>query len=264
MKFYYCSDLHLDNYYFSTRIGSYYPKALLNDINKDFKESILLIAGDLAEKKYMDNHIKLLKRLCKKFKFVLYVEGNHENYEWNMSNKYEYSKIAKNFIHLDNETFEIENTIIYGGTMWCNLNELSPLDKFNISQMISDFRIININDNKKMSIEYMSSLYNRFIDGLISSQVNADQTNKQLLVLSHFAPSIKSVTPGYENSSLNPYFCNNIDDLIENSNIHTFVHGHVHSNHNYYIGKTNILCNPLGYPRERALTNIFELKSFTI
>jgi hypothetical protein len=38
---------------------------------------------------------------------------------------------------------------------------------------------------------------------------------KQLIILSHFAPSIKSVTPGYENSALNPYFCNNLDDLIK-------------------------------------------------
>ena len=72
------------------------------------------------------------------------------------------------------------------------------------------------------------------------------------------------MSPGYENSSLNPYFCNSLDDLIKNSNIHTFVHGHVHSNHNYYIGKTNILCNPLGYPGELHRNKIFELKSFII
>lgn len=262
MKFYYCSDLHLDNYYFSTRIGSYYPAALLNDINNDFKESVLLIAGDLAEKKYMDNHIQLLKKICKKFKFVLFVEGNHENYEWNMTNKYNYSKIAKNFIFLDNNYFEIENIIIYGGTLWCNLNELSPLDQFNISQMISDFRIININDTDKMSIEYMTNLYNKFIEGLIETQLKADNENKQLIILSHFAPSIKSVTPGYENSALNPYFCNNLDDLIKSSNIHTLVHGHVHSSHDYMINNTKILCNPRGYPRE--LNDVFELKSFIV
>ncbi len=262
MKFYYCSDLHLDNYYFSTRIGSYYPTALLNDINNDFKESVLLIAGDLAEKKYMDNHIQLLKKICKKFKFVLFVEGNHENYEWNMSNEYNYSKIAKNFIHLNNEMFEIENIIIYGGTLWCNLNELSSLDKFNISQMISDFRIININDTDKMSIEYMTNLYNKFIEGLIETQLKVDNENKQLIILSHFAPSIKSVTPGYENSALNPYFCNNLDDLIKSSNIHTLVHGHVHSSHDYMINNTKILCNPRGYPRE--LNDTFELKSFIV
>jgi Icc-related predicted phosphoesterase len=262
MKFYYCSDLHLDNYYFSTRIGNYYPTALLNDINKDFKESVLLIAGDLAEKKYMDNHIQLLKKICKKFKFVLFVEGNHENYEWNMSNEYNYSKIAKNFIHLNNEAFEIENIVIYGGTLWCNLNELSSLDKFNISQMISDFRIININDTDKMSIEYMTNLYNKFIEGLIETQLKVDNENKQLIILSHFAPSIKSVTPGYENSALNPYFCNNLDDLIKSSNIHTLVHGHVHSSHDYMINNTKILCNPRGYPRE--LNDTFELKSFIV
>ena len=44
-----------------------------------------------------------------------------------------------------------------------NLTQKDMADKFNISQMISDFRIININDTDKMSIEYMTNLYNKFI-----------------------------------------------------------------------------------------------------
>ena len=108
----------------------------------------------------------------------------------------------------------------------------------------------------------LNSLYNKFIDGLIETQLKADNENKQLIILSHFAPSIKSVTPGYENSAFIPYFCNNLDDLIKSSNFHTLVHGHVHSSHDYMINNTKILCNPRGYPRE--LNDTFELKSFIV
>ena len=36
-------------------------------------------------------------------------------------------------------------------------------------------------------------------------------------------------------------------DVTSGKNIKAWCHGHIHSNSDYYIGETNILCNPYGY-----------------
>lgn len=242
--FWYGSDLHLDNYVIDRKNKLYVYPILPKHIDKD---DMLILAGDICEYLYIDNYKNYFETLSKAFKKVFIVEGNHEFYESDIS--YEpHDKYPENFILLKNESYEVdEETVIYGGTLWANIADLNPLDQFNIKMMISDFHIINDGD-VKYSIDKMTALYNHFIEGLYEAQLN--YPNKKLLVVSHFAPSIQSVTPRFKGSALNPYFCNDLDELIENSNIDAWIHGHVHSDHNYKIGKTRILCNPRGYPRE--------------
>lgn len=261
MKYYYCSDLHLDNYFNKTRFDKYYyPYSLTANI-KEYAKSTLIIAGDFAVKNLMWRYIDLLKEICSKFKSVIYVEGNHENYKWDMSRNYDYSNIAENFHLLDNSFLETKDSILYGGTMWADLSDISSLDEFNMKSMINDFNMIYSNNNDLFSIQDCTTKYNAFVENLYEAQLYADDKNKKLIVISHFAPSMKSVTPEYENSPLNPYFCNNLDSLIENSNIKGWVHGHVHSKHDYMIGNTRVLCNPRGYPTEG---HKFKLKSFKV
>lgn len=249
-KIAYCSDLHMDNFRF---MGSHvYPLITTG-------ADILVLAGDLYEYKYMHNHIDYINTLSECFKYVLIVEGNHEFYEWDIS-KENPVKYPENVILLRDETFTYNNIVFYGGTLWSDLSDLSSLDQYNIRTMISDFRIIDDGDSK-FSIEKMQTLYNNYIEGLYEANLNLKDDQK-LVVISHFAPSKKSVSPGYENSSLNPYFCNDLDELIKGLNISHFIHGHVHSNHDYMIGNTRILCNPRGYPREKD--EMFVIKEFEV
>ena len=45
-----------------------------------------------------------------------------------------------------------------------------------------------------------------------------------------------------------PYiYYNQLDDLIMDSNIDCWVHGHVHEQQYYKIGNTKIIANPRGY-----------------
>lgn len=261
MKYYYCSDLHLDNYYNMTRLDKFYYPAILTSNVKEHLKSTLIIAGDLCVKTLMWRHKELLREICSKFKMVLYVEGNHENYKWDMSVKYDYSNIADNFFILNDSFIETKDAILYGGTMWADLNDISKLDEFNLSTMINDFKCIYTNNTDLISVADCASKYNAFVENLYEAQLYADSKNKKLIVISHFAPSMKSVTPGYEKDALNIYFCNQLDLMIENSNIKAWVHGHVHSSHDYIIGNTRILCNPRGYPSQSIR---FKLKHFIV
>lgn len=247
----YCSDLHLDNFKF---MGVTVYPPILNPFND--KADILILAGDLFEYKYMTDHKTFIKSLSKSYKYVLIVEGNHEFYEGDINDKPAF-KYPKNVILLKNNTFVYEDIVFYGGTMWANLSQLSSLDQYNIKHMINDFDIITDKENnRKFTIERMGDLYNEFIENLYETHLNLKEGQK-LCVISHFAPSLKSVTPRYAGSSINPYFCNEIDELINGMDIKCWWHGHVHSIHDYMIGNTRVLCNPRGYPREYGLAEVY-------
>lgn len=240
----YCSDLHLDNFRFFN--GHAYPP-IVN--TKDNPADILILAGDLYEYKYMNDHKTFIQTLADSYKYVLIVEGNHEFYESDIDDKPSFT-YPENVILLKNETFIYEDIVFYGGTLWSNLSQLSSLDQYNIKHMISDFKLIsNKAEGTTFSIEKMGDLYNEFIENLYEAQLNL-QEDQKLFVISHFAPSILSVTPRFAGSALNPYFCNELDELIVGLKPIVWVHGHTHSTHDYMIGNTRILCNPRGYPRE--------------
>ncbi len=242
LKVAYCSDLHLDNFKFFN--GIVYPP-LFNP--KDDPAEVLIIAGDMGEYKYLKHHKNYIKTLSKIYKLVLIVEGNHEFYESDISDKPPF-KYPKNVILLKNNSYEYKGILFYGGTLWADIMSLPSLDQFNIKQMISDFSIIKDGDNR-MSPEKMTKLYNEFVENLYEAHLNLKK-DQNMVVISHFAPSMKSVSPGFAGSSLNPYFCNEMDDLIEGLKVPFWIHGHTHSTHDYMIGETRILCNPRGYPRE--------------
>ena len=75
--------------------------------------------------------------------------------------------------------------------------------------------------------------------------------NKPIIVVTHHAPSEHSIHPRYQLSMLNPAFASNLNKfIIENPNIRLWCHGHVHNSFDYILGKTRVVCEPLGYGNE--------------
>ena len=69
--------------------------------------------------------------------------------------------------------------------------------------------------------------------------------NKTIVVITHHAPSIKSIPLKYLNSDLSPAFASNLESFIlKHSNIKLWCHGHIHSYNDYKIGDCRIVCNP--------------------
>lgn len=69
-----------------------------------------------------------------------------------------------------------------------------------------------------------------------------------LLVVTHHAPSWASADPRYP--ATNSAFVSDMDDLVLRMNPVAWVHGHTHAIHDYLIGSTRVLCQPVGYPGE--------------
>lgn len=67
------------------------------------------------------------------------------------------------------------------------------------------------------------------------------------LVVTHFAPSLKSHDPRYGLTPGTAGFCNALEDLVVQADV--WVHGHLHCVSNYTVGKCRVVANPLGYKK---------------
>lgn len=70
------------------------------------------------------------------------------------------------------------------------------------------------------------------------------------VVMTHHAPSHQSLPGNFKHRDLIPAFASNLEDLIGEYQPEIWIHGHIHSSCDYQLGKTRVICNPRGYPRE--------------
>jgi hypothetical protein len=68
------------------------------------------------------------------------------------------------------------------------------------------------------------------------------------VVITHFAPSLKSADPRYGLTPGTAGFCNALDHLLPKANV--WVHGHLHCAHDYVHEGCRVVANPLGYARK--------------
>ena len=72
------------------------------------------------------------------------------------------------------------------------------------------------------------------------------------VVITHFAPSLRSGDPRYGDQPGTASFCNADDDLLPRADL--WLHGHLHCQHDYTVahagGSTRVVCNPRGHARK--------------
>jgi predicted phosphodiesterase len=68
------------------------------------------------------------------------------------------------------------------------------------------------------------------------------------VVVTHFAPSLKSADPRYGLTPGTAGFCNALDHLLPKANL--WLHGHLHCAHDYVHEGCRVVANPLGYARK--------------
>ena len=65
------------------------------------------------------------------------------------------------------------------------------------------------------------------------------------VVVTHFAPSLRSADPRYGLTPGTAGFCNELDDLLARADV--WMHGHLHCPHDYVAQGCRVLSNALGY-----------------
>jgi predicted phosphodiesterase len=68
------------------------------------------------------------------------------------------------------------------------------------------------------------------------------------VVVTHFAPSLRSADPRYGLVPGTAGFCNALDDLLAKADL--WLHGHLHAPSDYHHAGCRVVANPLGYARK--------------
>lgn len=221
---------------------------------------VLILAGDIGvgvdgAKRALDKYFGLARK-------IVYVAGNHEYYSKDIFDVNEglsmLSGMNDRFYFLERGSVTLGGVRFIGATGWTDF-ELYGTPAISMGHAVrglNDYHVI------KRSGKIITPEQTRHIS-IGSREFIKDELEEiyrfggKSVVITHHAPSIRSVNPKYRNDELNPCYANNWDDLLDKSDIYRPVpkfwfHGHMHDPVDYMIGGTRVLSNPCGYPHERS------------
>jgi len=182
---------------------------------------------------------------------VLYIPGNHEYHDPSYSmveirSVMEQSCERSNVILMDNNVMIIDGVRFIGTTLWTDLSSFESVLYCDESRIITDYGINNNEGGLHFNWSCAQTLFEKNTAWLQSVLVRP--FGGKTVVVTHHAPSLKSIHPDYESNEWNSCFVSDLEKLMDGVDL--WVHGHTHSNFDYQIGKTRVVCNPRGYPSE--------------
>jgi len=82
------------------------------------------------------------------------------------------------------------------------------------------------------------------------------------VVVTHFAPSLRSADPRYGLTPGTAGFCNALDPLLGHADL--WLHGHLHCSHDYTAGRCRVVANPMGYAHKGEQQRFQPLTCFDV
>ncbi|MCQ1768066.1 metallophosphoesterase [Neorhizobium galegae] len=256
MRAWIISDLH------TSRLDLLHPRSLIVP-----QADICVCAGDVAEN--IERAIDFLHAEIAPHMTVVATLGNHDFYGSSIDRALEYARkwTAGTDVHvLENEAFERNDLRIIGATLWTDY-EISahaaghlPIDARRevalreCSRVMRDFYEIRRSDERKegeggfVTATELIARHNAsrtYIENELAEPFKGTS-----IVLTHHAPSARSLDPRFEGQVSNAAFSSDLTEIIRTSRPNMWVHGHIHRFSDYGERDTRVLCNPRGYHRE--------------
>lgn len=225
------------------------------------QETILILAGDISSIRQNKSYIRCLtKEFFDRFRRTIYIAGNHEYYDGSIANvddKYrEYFAQFSNVSFLQQDTLDIDGVVFLGCTLWTDMNKGNPIDTWNCSKLMNDYRLIRDGNKedpykRRFTTERSIILHQKHLKWL--KEQLAIHSNRTVVVVTHHLPSFNCIHDYYKtNSKTNAAYYSDLDYLFEENNISMYIHGHSHLANEFVINNTLIVSNPVGYPKEKT------------
>ncbi|GAB3762756.1 metallophosphoesterase family protein [Ramlibacter monticola] len=191
---------------------------------------------------------------------VLYVPGNHEFYGGSLEGRIAELRALTEGTPvrlLHDDELVLDGVRILGTTLWTefrlpDLPQQEAAERAATSFM-RDFSRIRLREGEEalLRADDCAALFRRHSRWLRErlAHPHAGPT----VVISHHAPSVRSIHPRFAGSAVNLCFASDAEYLLEGVDL--WVHGHTHDSFDYRVGGTRVLCNPRGYVREGVQEN---------
>lgn len=189
-------------------------------------------------------------------KQVIYVFGNHEFYKAAtpmLIDKLKKKSEGSNIHVLENDAVTIGDVKILGCTLWTDFELMNQLDLCIACarDQMNDYRLIRLSPSFRKIEPSFTVVWHKQSRKWLQSEFEKSKGEK-VVVVTHHAPSIKSVPDIYLGDPLNAAFASNMEEFVSDSGAKLWIHGHLHTASDYHLGKTRVICNPRGYPGERG------------
>lgn len=232
---------------------------ILNDLHIEFADfklpetdaDVIILAGDIG---VGEGGLIWLERQSLN-KPVIYVPGNHEFYRHDIALVERLKIRAPQNVHVLNNDVELINGVRFlGAVLWTDFRLFGEAEKYVAIQHarngMNDFSLIRIQGQRytpedsirlhQQSREWLEMMLVRPYDG-------------KTVVVTHHAPSSRSVPARFSNDLLSPAYASNLEGLMGGNRVSLWAHGHTHDPFDYDVYGTRVICNPRGYiPYEKS------------
>jgi predicted phosphodiesterase len=213
----------------------------------DDKDTTLLLAGDISTGTTAQPFVE---EMCKHFKHVLMIHGNHEYYENDFQKvikdwqDWEIEGAPKNFHFLYNDWRILDGVRFLGGTMWTNFEDGEPIIMAYAHRVMNDYVEIR-SEGQRITPHFVLREHDRFMDFIIRKF--DEPFDGPTVVMSHHSPGNKLKRQGRYDRTDACYFADLENMIGYHDKAVLWVHGHTHRNWDYMVNNTRVVCNPYGY-----------------
>ena len=181
---------------------------------------------------------------------VIYIPGNHEFYGKRVIDSHIHKmkeKASASNVHvLSDETISLDGVKFICSTLWTdfNLYGTQVLSELAAQRGMNDFYQIM----KKIQVPlsaYDATIMHQNAVRFIEDELRG--SGGKAVVVTHHAPSERSVPVQFAGHSLSPAFASNLEWLMRKYSPKLWVHGHTHDSFDYRVDGTRVVCNPRGY-----------------
>lgn len=237
-----CSDLHLE-------FGGPIPNLIAD-------ADVLVLAGDICEAKKMHQFVDLLQQVSNHYTAVIMVAGNHEAYrgEFTKSKNTIRALVEPfgNIYFLDKELVTIDGVVFGGCTLW---SYISPMQEWFAARGMNDYHLIT----NQTRTGYRKLRPSDTVFDHSQSVIWIIQQNPKIdVMVTHHAPSLRSIAPEYQRHDLNCCYATDLEYLMPNKQV--WIHGHMHNAFDYTVDGCRVLCNPRGYHGHEAIAQTFSVQ----
>jgi predicted phosphodiesterase len=212
---------------------------------------VVILAGDVARPR---EAVEWARHLSKP---TLYVAGNHEFYGGSLdgiNSEIERLCFGTNIKFLQMREVVIGRARFLGTTLWTGFDlfeeeETNELSKAKGQELMRDFSRIRLREGEvgMFSPDDCAGLHATeasWLDEKLSRPHDGPT-----VVITHHAPSKRSINPRFEGSVVNACFVSDCERLMGDARVALWIHGHTHDSFDYIVNGTRVLCNPRGYAR---------------
>lgn len=221
---------------------------ILSDLHLEFgmidvphtDADVVIAAGDIH---VQEKAIEWLKKFKQP---VIYICGNHEYWHgerYSTQQQLRQDCSGSNIHFLERDSIEIDGTVFHGCTLWTDYAQGNQWVMEEAESKINDFKYIQ-EDSRALTADDLYREHQASLDWL-QRQLEQYEGQRQVVV-SHHAPSKHSWARS-ASDALQFAYCNDLDNALLNCPAALWVHGHIHSQSDYTLGNTRVVCNPRGY-----------------